>query len=58
MADALGLSVVHLNRTLQQLRRNELIEFKGAWSVCSSRIASPRSPISARPSDPTIRAAA
>jgi CRP-like cAMP-binding protein len=29
MADALGLSVVHLNRTLQQLRRNELIEFKG-----------------------------
>ena len=28
MADALGLSVVHLNRTLQQLRRNELIEFK------------------------------
>ncbi|HEY3638367.1 MAG TPA: Crp/Fnr family transcriptional regulator [Rhizomicrobium sp.] len=29
MADALGLSVVHLNRTLQQLRRSELIEFKG-----------------------------
>jgi CRP-like cAMP-binding protein len=29
MADALGLSVVHLNRTLQQLRRNQLIEFKG-----------------------------
>ena len=29
MADALGLSVVHLNRTLQQLRRGELIEFKG-----------------------------
>jgi CRP-like cAMP-binding protein len=28
MADALGLSVVHLNRTLQQLRRKELIEFK------------------------------
>jgi CRP-like cAMP-binding protein len=28
MADALGLSVVHLNRTLQQLRRNHLIEFK------------------------------
>jgi CRP-like cAMP-binding protein len=28
MADALGLSVVHLNRTLQQLRRNQLIEFK------------------------------
>jgi CRP-like cAMP-binding protein len=29
MADALGLSVVHLNRTLQQLRRHQLIEFKG-----------------------------
>jgi CRP-like cAMP-binding protein len=29
MADALGLSVVHLNRTLQQLRRTQLIEFKG-----------------------------
>ena len=28
MADALGLSVVHLNRTLQQLRRDQLIEFK------------------------------
>ncbi len=28
MADALGLSVVHLNRTLQQLRREQLIEFK------------------------------
>jgi CRP-like cAMP-binding protein len=28
LADALGLSVVHLNRTLQQLRRNQLIEFK------------------------------
>ncbi len=29
LADALGLSVVHLNRTLQQLRRENLIEFKG-----------------------------
>ncbi len=28
MADALGLSVVHLNRTLQHLRRDQLIEFK------------------------------
>lgn len=28
LADALGLSVVHLNRTLQQLRREGLIEFK------------------------------
>ena len=31
MADALGLSVVHLNRTLQQLRRNQLIEFKSGY---------------------------
>lgn len=29
MADALGLSVVHLNRTLQQLRRDGLVEVKG-----------------------------
>ncbi|MGD0190577.1 MAG: Crp/Fnr family transcriptional regulator [Rhizomicrobium sp.] len=29
LADALGLSVVHLNRTLQQLRRDQLIEFRG-----------------------------
>lgn len=28
LADALGLSVVHLNRTLQQLRREGLIEFR------------------------------
>jgi CRP-like cAMP-binding protein len=28
LADALGLSMVHLNRTLQQLRRDKLIEFK------------------------------
>ena len=27
MADALGLSTVHVNRTLQQLRREGLIEF-------------------------------
>lgn len=29
MADALGLSIVHLNRTLQQLRRDGLIALKG-----------------------------
>jgi CRP-like cAMP-binding protein len=29
LADALGLSIVHLNRTLQQLRREGLISFKG-----------------------------
>jgi CRP-like cAMP-binding protein len=28
LADALGLSVVHLNRTLQHLRRDRLIEFR------------------------------
>ncbi len=30
MADALGLSVVHVNRTLQQLRRERLIEIRAA----------------------------
>ena len=29
IADALGLSIVHLNRTLQQLRRDGLLEVKG-----------------------------
>jgi DNA-binding GntR family transcriptional regulator len=29
IADALGLSIVHLNRTLQQLRREGLVEVKG-----------------------------
>lgn len=29
LADALGLSIVHVNRTLQQLRRDGLIELKG-----------------------------
>ena len=29
LADALGLSMVHMNRTLQQLRRERLIEFTG-----------------------------
>jgi CRP-like cAMP-binding protein len=31
IADALGLSVVHLNRTLQQLRRDQLIEFRNGF---------------------------
>jgi DNA-binding GntR family transcriptional regulator len=30
MADALGLSVVHVNRTLKQLRRERLIELRAA----------------------------
>jgi CRP-like cAMP-binding protein len=29
IADALGLSIVHLNRTLQQLRRDGIVEVKG-----------------------------
>ncbi len=29
LADALGLSCVHLNRTLQQVRRDRLLEFRG-----------------------------
>ena len=31
LADALGLSIVHVNRTLQQLRREGLIEMKSGW---------------------------
>jgi DNA-binding transcriptional regulator LsrR (DeoR family) len=30
-ADALGLSVVHINRTLQQLRRERLIEMRAGY---------------------------
>src|SRR3954451_23319228 len=30
MADATGLSSVHVNRTIQQLRRDALIEWRGA----------------------------
>ena len=33
LADALGLSIVHVNRTLQQLRREKLIEMKSGWVV-------------------------
>jgi CRP-like cAMP-binding protein len=33
LADALGLSIVHVNRTLQQLRRDRLIEMKSGWVV-------------------------
>lgn len=31
LADAVGLSVVHTNRILQQLRRDNLIETRGSW---------------------------
>jgi CRP-like cAMP-binding protein len=30
LADALGLSLVHVNRTLQQMRRDRLIDMRGA----------------------------
>ncbi len=33
LADILGLSVVHMNRILQQLRRDELIVFRGGRVV-------------------------
>ena len=29
LADALGLSVVHVNRTVQQMRRDRLVELRG-----------------------------
>jgi CRP-like cAMP-binding protein len=31
LADMLGLSTVHMNRTLQELRRSGLIEYRGGW---------------------------
>ncbi|MET0338437.1 MAG: Crp/Fnr family transcriptional regulator [Caulobacter sp.] len=31
LADALGLSIVHVNRTLQQLRRSGLIDTRAGW---------------------------
>ena len=31
LADALGLSIVHVNRTLQQLRRGGLIDTRAGW---------------------------
>jgi CRP-like cAMP-binding protein len=33
LADFLGLSIVHVNRTLQQLRRDRLIEISGSHVV-------------------------
>jgi len=37
MADALGLSVVHVNRTLQQLRRERLIELRSGVTILLER---------------------
>ena len=31
LADALGLSIVHLNRTLQQMKRDGLIRMRSGW---------------------------
>jgi len=33
LADALGLSIVHVNRTLQQLRRERLIELRSGVAI-------------------------
>jgi len=33
LAETLGLSIVHLNRTLQQLRREKIIELKAGQAV-------------------------
>ena len=37
LADALGLSIVHVNRTLQQLRREGLLVLRGAQAVFTDR---------------------
>jgi CRP-like cAMP-binding protein len=37
LADALGLSLVHVNRTLQQLRRDRLIDVRGAQVMILDR---------------------
>ncbi|MCR5880865.1 Crp/Fnr family transcriptional regulator [Phenylobacterium sp. J367] len=37
MADVLGLSIVHVNRTLQQLRREQLIELRSGVAILLQR---------------------
>lgn len=39
LADALGLSLVHVNRTLQQMRRDRLIDMRGAQMTLVDRAA-------------------
>jgi CRP-like cAMP-binding protein len=39
LADALGLSIVHVNRTLQQLRRDGFLELRGAAVVLKDHAA-------------------
>ena len=38
LADLLGLSMVHINRTLQQLRREKLIELKAGRFILLDRV--------------------
>ena len=55
LADALGLSIVHVNRTLQQLRRERLIEARNGYV----EILKPEVLVSAadfRPPQPTRQA--
>ncbi len=54
LADALGLSVVHVNRTLQQIRRDGLLELRGGMVTMlqperMAVVADWRSPIHNRP---------
>jgi CRP-like cAMP-binding protein len=37
LADALGLSIVHINRTLQQMRRDGLIEWRSGVATILQR---------------------
>jgi CRP-like cAMP-binding protein len=39
LADALGLSLVHVNRTLQQMRRDRLVDMRGAQVTLLNRAA-------------------
>lgn len=62
MADALGLSVVHVNRTLQQLRRERLLELRSGVTILLQReqladIADYRAPPPARQSGASLSAA-
>jgi CRP-like cAMP-binding protein len=37
MGEALGLSLVHVNRTMQQLRRDGLVELRSGWASIPNR---------------------
>jgi CRP-like cAMP-binding protein len=61
LADALGLSIVHVNRTLQQLRRERLIELRSSVAILLDRdqlaqIADYRRPASSSQTPPVRRA--